>query len=115
MKKYIFAFLLIFSIAFCLSSCKKDQADNIENPEVPSVSQEQEQSDEKAPDTNKEEKNQENQEKQEKQEKPKEKENVSAQDFENLVETFNSSDNEAEKEEARKKIEEILKQVEQQQ
>ena len=111
MKKYIFAFLLIFSIAFCLSSCKKDQADNIENPEVPSVSQEQEQSDEKAPDTNKEEKNQENQENQE---KPKEKENVSAQDFENLVETFNSSDDEAEKEEARKKIEEILKQVEQQ-
>jgi hypothetical protein len=110
MKKIILSFLLMFCLAFSFSSCKKDDTTEKENTQTPSVSEdikEEKPSKEKEiSDTKQEEK---------KESSSKEEEKVSPQDFENLVETFNSTDDEKEKEEARKKIEEILKQVEAQQ
>ena len=110
MKKIILSFLLIFCLAFSFSSCKKDDTIETENTETPSVSEEIK---EEKPSKEKELSDTKQEEKKEASSKGEEK--VSPQDFENLVETFNSTDDEKEKEEARKKIEEILKQVEAQQ
>ncbi len=107
MKKIILSFLLMFSLALSFASCKKDDSPDIENTEQPTVSEDikEEKPSEEISNTKPEEK---------KDSHLKGDENVSANELENLVETFNSSDNEEEKEEARKKIEDILKQAQMQ-
>ncbi len=110
MKKIILSFLLMFCLAFSFASCKKDDVNEIEITETPSVSEDIK---EEKPSKEKELSDTKQEEKKESSSKGEEK--VSPKEFESLVETFNSSDDEKEKEEARKKIEEILKQVEQQQ
>lgn len=109
MKKIILSFLLMLCLAFSFASCKKDDAPQTENTPTPSVSEDVK--DEKP--SEEKENTKPNEEK--KETSSKSNENVSAEEFENLVETFNSTDNEEKKEETRKKIEEILKQVEAQQ
>ena len=101
--------LLIFALCLNLASCKKDVKEtDTEN----SVSETQTQPEEAPKENESAPKEAQNEQESEKAPTKSSGAPVSASEFENLVDTFNSTDNEAKREEARKQIEDILKEIE---